>query len=590
MKTDEKKVKKATKTQTLLRLGKYLYQYKLLMVLALFMTIASNLLALVGPKLSGAAIDAIGTGDAPVQFQLIYRYATIMILFYFISSVLSYLLSAIMVNISKRLSSRLRKDVFDHISTLPVGFFDRHQTGDIISRISYDIDTIAASLSTDVVQILTSIITVVGSFIMMLTISPLLILVFVVTIPMSVLFTKYKTKKLRPLFHRRSEKLGELNGYVEEIVSGQRTVKAYGREDVMISRFDCKNEAAVTAYYRADYYGCMVGPTVNFINNLSLAGVSIFGAIMYLAGGITLGNVSSFILYSRKFSGPINEAANILTELQSAIAAANRVFMLLDEHPEPEDAPDAKVIEHANGRVEIDNVDFGYDEGKLIIKDLSIQVPQGGLIAIVGPTGAGKTTIINLLMRFYDVNYGAIRVDATDIREITRKSLRLSYTMVLQDTWLFYGTIFENIAYGREGVTMDDVVRVAKAAKIHNFIMSLPQGYDTILSDDGINISKGQRQLLTIARAMLIDSSMLILDEATSNVDTRTERAIQDAMYALMKGRTCFVIAHRLSTIQNADCILVVNGGEIVEQGTHTELMAKKGFYSELYNAQFDQA
>ncbi|MFA5007320.1 MAG: ABC transporter ATP-binding protein, partial [Candidatus Izemoplasmatales bacterium] len=481
----------------------------------------------------------------------------------------------------------MRKDAFDKLASLPVGFFDRHQTGDIISVISYDIDTINASLSNDLLQMLTSVFTVGGSFLMMLTISPILLLVFVVTIPASILFTRYRARRVRPLYRERSAKLGELNGFVEEITSGQKTTKAYSREAVFLERFDEKNEAAVDANYHADWFASITGPTVNFINNLSLALISVFGGLLYMTGGISLGSVSSFVLYSRKFSGPINEFANIVSELQSALAAAERVLRLIDEIPEPADAERALALTDVQGSVTLDHVAFGYDPSRTIIKDFSLSVKPGSVIAIVGPTGAGKTTIINLLMRFYDVGSGSIAVDGHPIDAVTRKSLRLAYTMVLQDTWLFYGTIFENIAYGKENVTREEVVRAAQDAKIDHYITSLPDGYDTILSDNAANLSKGQKQLLTIARAILLDSRMLILDEATSNVDTQTERRIQDAMLHLMRGRTCFVIAHRLSTIQNADRILVIRDGDIVEQGNHVELMERNGFYRELYDSQF---
>ena len=585
---DQQPVQRPKKKYILLRLWKYLYKFKHLMLLAGLLTVASNLLALVGPMLSGYAIDAIEPGVGGVVFHKVFYYAALMICFYIVSSVMSYFLAIIMIKLSRSVVFLMRSDVFNKLSKLPVGFFDRHQAGDLISVISYDIDVINASLSTDLLQICTSIITVTGSLIMMLTISPILVLVFVVTIPVSIFFTRYMSQKVRPLFRKRSAKLGELNGYVEEMIGGHKTTKAYNREEVMIKHFDEKNKEAIDAYYYADYYGSMTGPSVNFINNLSLALISVFGTILYLFGHMSLGDISSFVLYSRKFSGPINELANIIAELQSAFSAAERVFRLIDEEQEPADAPDAVELADVEGNVELDHVKFGYNPEKIIIHDLTLKANHGNVIAIVGPTGAGKTTIINLLMRFYDVNDGAIYIDGNEIMQITRKSLRLAYTMVLQDTWLFHGTIYENIAYGKENVTLDEVKEVAKAAKIHNYIMQLPEGYDTILSDNGINISKGQKQLLTIARAMLLDSKMLILDEATSNVDTQTEKRIQEAMLSLMKDKTCFVIAHRLSTIQNADLILVVRDGNIVEQGTHNELMKQRGFYSELYNSQFE--
>ena len=580
----------AKTTHILRRLWRYLYEYKWLLLLALVLSISSNLLALVGPKLSGFAIDAIEPGKGKVVFPIVFQYAGWMIAFYVLSSGLSYLLATLMVRISCKVVYRMRRDVFEKLSSLPVKFFDQHQTGDIISAISYDIDTVNASLSDDLLQMLTSVITVGGSFIMMLSISPKLMLIFAVTIPLSILFTRYRSQRVRPLFRERSMKLGQLNGFVEEMTSGQKTTKAYSREQVFIDRFDEKNRQAVDAYYKADRFASITGPTVNFINNFSLALISIFGAIMYMGGSISLGNISSFVLYSRKFSGPINEFANIVSELQSAMAAAERVFRLLDEETEPADTPEAIDLVDIAGQVKLDRVDFAYDAGRPIIRDFSFEAPAGSVIAIVGPTGAGKTTIINLLMRFYDIQSGAITVDGHDIRDLTRKSLRLSYTMVLQDTWLFHGTIFENIAYGRDGVTRDDVIRAAKAAKIHHTIMAMPEGYDTMVTDNGVNISKGQKQLLTIARAMLMDTRILILDEATSNVDTQTERRIQESMLQLMKGRTCFVIAHRLSTIQNADRILVVNGGQIVEQGSHAELMSRRGFYHELYTSQFEES
>ncbi len=570
----------------LIRLWGYLYRYKWLLFLALFLTIVSNLLGLVGPMLSGYAIDAIH-GPNDVDFQKVFFYAGLMILFYAVSSLLTYILTRITIRFSQKIIYQMRKDVFDTLMGLPVGYFDRTQTGDIVSRISYDIDTVNASLSNDLLQICTSVITVVGSLAMMLMIAPVLVSVFVITIPASILLTRYMTRRVRPLFRKRSAKLGELNGYSEEIISGQKTIKAYHQEETMIGRFDEKNTEAVDAYYNADYYGSMTGPSVNFINNLSLSLVSVLGAVLYLFESISLGNLSSFVLYSRKFSGPINEAANILSELQSATAAAERIFRLIDEAPEPADAPDAKELTDVRGDVRMEHVRFGYLPGQTVIHDLSFHAQPGSLTAIVGPTGAGKTTLINLLMRFYDPQSGSITVDGKEISGLTRSSLRRAYTMVLQDTWLFTGSIYENISYGKEDATMDDVVRACKAAHIHDAIMQMPNGYDTMLTGEGSGLSKGQKQMLTIARAMLLDSKMLILDEATSNVDTQTEEKIQLAMRELMKGKTCFVIAHRLSTIQNADHILVVQGGDIVEQGTHDTLLKQGGLYSKLYYSQF---
>ena len=589
MKEQEKKQEKKRYSKgTILRLGKYMWEHKWLLLLAFICTMGSNLFSLIGPKLTGLSIGAIELGRGAVDFQRVFYYAAWMAVFYVISALMSYGLQVLMLTISRRVVYRMRQDVFEKLMTLPVGYFDVHQTGDIISRISYDIDTVNASLSNDLVQILTTVITVVGALIMMMTISPKLVLVFAFTVPLSIFTTKRITGTTRPLFRQRSTKLGELNGFVEEMISGQKTLKAYGREEYTQRRFDGKNKAAVDAYYKAEYYGSIVGPTVNFINNLSLSLISVFGALLYLAGSMSIGNISSFVLYSRKFSGPINEAANIFSELQSALAAAERVFRLLDENPEAPDREEAEELTNVKGDVRLEHVQFGYVPGRTIIHDLSFQASPGKLIAIVGPTGAGKTTLINLLMRFYDPDNGQILVDEKLTDSVTRKSLRRAYAMVLQDTWLFYGSIYENLAYGKEGATKEEVEAAAKAAHIHSFIKRLPEGYDTILTDEGTNISKGQKQLLTIARAMLLDAKMLILDEATSNVDTRTEKQIQKAMLKLMEGKTCFVIAHRLSTIENADWILVVNDGEVVEQGTHKELMAADGFYRHLYNAQYE--
>lgn len=585
---EKKQEKKRYSKGTILRLGKYMWEHKWLLLLAFICTIGSNLFSLIGPKLTGLSIGAIELGKGAVDFQRVFYYAAWMAVFYVISALMSYGLQVLMLTISRRVVYRMRQDVFEKLMTLPVGYFDVHQTGDIISRISYDIDTVNASLSNDLVQILTTVITVVGALVMMMTISPKLVLVFAFTVPLSVFTTKRITGTTRPLFRQRSAKLGELNGFVEEMISGQKTLKAYSREEYTQGRFDGKNKAAVDAYYKAEYYGSIVGPTVNFINNLSLSLISVFGALLYLAGSMSIGNISSFVLYSRKFSGPINEAANIFSELQSALAAAERVFRLLDENPEAPDREEAEELTNVKGDVRLEHVQFGYVPGRTIIHDLSFQASPGKLIAIVGPTGAGKTTLINLLMRFYDPDKGQILVDRKPADSVTRKSLRRAYAMVLQDTWLFYGSIYENLAYGKEGATKEEVEAAAKAAHIHSFIKRLPEGYDTILTDEGTNISKGQKQLLTIARAMLLDAKMLILDEATSNVDTRTEKQIQKAMLKLMEGKTCFVIAHRLSTIENADWILVVNDGEVVEQGTHKELMTADGFYRHLYNAQYE--
>ncbi|MBR0228836.1 MAG: ABC transporter ATP-binding protein, partial [Clostridia bacterium] len=507
---------------------------------------------------------------------------------YVSSSLISIMIHVIMVNVSRRVARKMRQDIFDKLMRLPVGFFDRNLAGDIISRASYDVDVISTCMATDVVSILTSVVTVTGALIMMVSISPALSLAALVTVPASIAYTTHMRKLTQPRFAKRSRSYGAMNGFVEEMLSGQKTILAYAHEDRVDARYAEINGAAAQAYYDADSLGMTIGPTMGFINNICLSLIALLGSILYMNGAIGLGSISSFVLYSRKFSGPINEVANVINELFSALAAAERVFSLMDQTEEKHDVPDAEALENVKGDVRLEHVSFGYDPGRTIIHDLSMRADAGKLIAIVGPTGAGKTTIINLLMRFYDVDQGAVLVDEKDIRGLTRRSLRSSYAMVLQDTWVFRGTIRENIAYGRENATMEEVVAAAKAARIHPFIMRLPQGYETVISEDGGNISKGQKQLLTIARAMLYDARMLILDEATSNVDTSTERQIQAAMRRLMRDKTCFVIAHRLSTIQNADLILVLNNGDVVEQGTHRSLMEKKGFYYQLYRSQFE--
>lgn len=575
-------------SRTLSTLGHYLLQSTPMLVLALSLSIAGNVFQLIGPTLCGRAIDAVSGGKGKVDFDTVYYYAIRMVGFYVASAVLAYIVPQIVLRISQRTVRTMRVDLFSKLMRLPVKYFDTHQMGEILSRISYDIDTVNTSLSNDLVQILTSIVTVVGALVMMIKISPLLVTVFVVTVPLSVLFTRFMTRRVRPLYHNRSKCLGAMNGFAEEYISGQKTIRAYHREEEVLARFDEKNEDAVNSYYKAEYYASSTGPSVNFINNLSLTLISIFGALMYLNGAITVGNISSFVLYSRKFSGPINEAANIFSELQSALAAAERVFELLNEEEETSDVPGALPLCVERGEVELEHVDFGYDPAKIILKDINLQAKPGNMIAIVGPTGAGKTTIVNLLMRFYDPQKGEIRIDDQSIYRVTRKSLRSSFSMVLQDTWLFNGTVHDNIAYGNPGATREAVIAAAKAAHIHGMITRLPHGYDTIITEDGVNISKGQKQLMTIARAMLQPAHLLILDEATSNVDLQTELLIQEAMRTLMHDKTCFVIAHRLSTIRNADLILVVNDGKIVEQGTHEALLEDNGFYASLYRAQFE--
>ncbi len=571
------------RSYVLKRLWKYLYFYRRKLYLALFFTLITNALSLVGPYLTGETIGAMENG---VDFGKVFFFGGLMIGFYLLSALISYILSVQMTKISQSVTYKMRKDLFEKLNHVSIKYFDQNQTGDIISRMSYDIDTINTSLANDAIQVFTSIITVIISLIMMFIMSKVLILVFVVTIPISIMITKVLSKIVKQKYRIRNQKLGELNGFAEEMITGQRTIQSYVQEEAVLHRFDQINEEATTASYQSGYYSTSVGPSVNFVSNLSVALVGVFGGILYFFSQITLGNLTSFTLYSRRFSGPINSLSNIMADIQSALAAAERVFHVIDHENEPQDIENAITYDQVKGNVKFDHVTFGYTE-QSVLKNVSFEAKQGKVIAIVGPTGAGKTTLVNLLMRFYDVNEGKIYLDHHETRTLTRQSLRRAFSMVLQDTWIFHGTVHDNIAYGNGEVSRMEVEEAAKKARIHSFISHLPNGYDTILTDEGLNISKGQKQLLVIARAMLSKTKMLILDEATSNVDTHTEVQIQKAMLALMENKTTFVIAHRLSTIQNADLILVIKEGDIIEQGNHHSLMEKQGFYYELYQSQF---
>lgn len=589
--------KKRSYNGLIVRLGRYVLEQWHLFVPAIIFTLLANQLSLLGPRYSGAAIDAIEQAGG-VNFSAVFENVIKMILCYVVSALLSYVLAVIMVHLSQRVIYRMRKQVFEKLNTLPVSYFDTHATGDIISHLSYDIDTINSTLSHDLVQVMTSIYTVIGSLIFMWRISKPMLAVFALTVPFSLFFARHRSKVVRPKFRARSKKYGELNGYAEEMLSGTRSIEAYGRQNVISDRFNVHNKEAMDAFYNAEYKATLLWPTISLINNISLTLVAVLGGILYMysqkgvvAVGslffISLGGVAQFIQYSRKFTGPINEFSNIMHEFQSAFSAAERVFGILDEEPEPLDIEEAKNYDNAKGDVELSDITFGYTDDKIVLNNVSVKADRGQTVAIVGPTGAGKTTIINLLMRFYDPQSGRFNIDGQPAVSLKRADLRKAFTMVLQDTWLFYGTIYDNIVYGKENAAPEEVYAAAKAAKIDSYIESLPDGYNTTLSDDGINISKGQRQLITIARAFLSDAPMLILDEATSNVDSRTEKQIQSAMDKLMENRTCFIIAHRLSTIQNADTILVVKDGTVIEQGNHRELLARGGFYASLYNSQF---
>lgn len=581
------KIDKPKDSRYVLRgLWRYLSAHAGALALAVVLTMVTNGLALLGPALSGEAINRVEQGGdfMPAVLAIAGKMAVCFV----ISCVAARVLAHLMIRISQQVVRRMRDDLFAKLHRLPTGYYDGHQTGDIMSRMSYDIDTINTSLTNDLIQVGGGVVTAVGAFGMMLRLSPLLLAVVVVIIPFGLWWVGRIVRRLRPLSRARSRAMGELGGFTEEMVTGLRTLRAYAREEQVIGRFDPVNQGAARGYTDVECMACRVGATVNFTGNLSLSMLTVAGALLHLAGRLALGDLSSFVLYAKKVSGLIGELANLAGDLQSAMAAAERVFQMLDQPEEEPDAPGAADLVHPEGAVRLDGVSFGYLPGQTVLHDLSLAVAPGRLAAIVGETGAGKTSIINLLMRYYDADSGLITVDGQDIRAVRRDSLRRSYALVLQDTWLFEGTIYDNLRYGNPSASREQVVEAAKAARIHHYIERLPAGYDTPLLEGGANLSKGQRQLMAIARAMLIDAPMLILDEATSNVDTRTEKEIQAAMRRLMQDKTCFVIAHRLSTIIDADVILLLQDGDVIEQGTHRELMDKKGAYYRLFHAQFE--
>ncbi|MCX4371839.1 MAG: ABC transporter ATP-binding protein [Dysosmobacter sp.] len=573
------------KKNVLVRLSRFLRPYGISFLILLILLLGGNLLSLAAPLLSGRAVDAVGVRAGGVDFPAVFWNCTGMLGCYALASLFNYAVSSRLIRVAQSVSHDLRKAAFDRMSELPVDYFDTHPAGDLISRVCYDVDTVNATISTDLLQLGTSLFTVAGSFLMLMLISPRLTLVFFVTVPLSAALTRLQMKHIHPLFRLRSKELGALNGFAEERMGCRRSIQTYGVEEADMGLFDSRNDAASRAYYDADRASASLGPSVNFVNNLSLTAVSVFGALLYLGGGLSLGSLSSFVLYSRKFSGPIREAANLLSELQASAAAAERVLDLLDEEEEPADPPEALPVEHLRGDIRFDHVTFGYDRSRPVLRDFTAHIPAGSFAAVVGPTGAGKTTLVSLLLRFYRPQNGSITLDGLSLNSYSRDGLRRRLALVLQDTWLFGGTVAENIAYGAPGAGREQIVEAAKAACIHRFISSLPQGYDTVLTDEGI--SKGQRQLLAVARCLLTDADIVILDEATSNVDTETEGEISLAMERLRQGRTCFVIAHRLATIRGADCILVLDQGGAAEQGTHEELLAAGGVYAQLYAAQF---
>lgn len=570
--------------RTLKRLWRYVGQYKFRLVLIFSLIIVTSLLMLINPYLIGRAIDRY---IIPKDFRGLYSLIVFMIIIQVANSLLTWLQGYLTINTVQRIVFNLRKDLFDKLQLLPLRFFDSNPHGDIMSRLTNDIDTINMSLGMSITQVFSSIITLTGILIIMLRLSPLLTLISMVTIPLTFLITNFIASRTREYFFSNQTILGTLNGIAEENISGLKVVKIFNREKKEIERFDDVNRKLREVGTKAQIYSGVMGPLMNVLNNLSFALIAGFGGWFTVQNIITVGTIASFITYSRQFTRPINELANQFNMLQSAIASAERVFKVMDELPEPADPPDAVELRDVKGEVEFRDVCFSYKEGVPVLKHVSFHVKPGQTIALVGPTGAGKTTIVNLLTRFYDVDSGSILIDGIDIRKIKRSCLRSLLGIVLQDTYLFSESVKENIRYGRLSATDEEVKMAASLAHADHFILRLPNGYDTVLSDGGENLSQGQRQLLAIARAILADPAILILDEATSNVDTRTEKYIQSAMLNLMEGRTSFVIAHRLSTIRNADMILVINDGEIVERGTHKELLEKKGFYYNLYMSQF---
>ncbi|PKM39515.1 MAG: ABC transporter [Firmicutes bacterium HGW-Firmicutes-8] len=584
---------------TLKRLMGYLKPRRLQLFAVFLTAILSTVFSIVSPKILGKATTKLFEGimqkmmhvpGAKVDFQYIGQIILMLVGLYVISAFFSYIQQYIMAGVAQKTVYDMRNDVNDKLARLPLKFFDSHTHGEILSRVTNDVDNIASTLQQSMTQLITSVITIVGIVIMMLTISPIMTLIALITLPLSLFVTAKIAKRSQKYFAAQQKELGQLNGHVEEMYTGHKIVKAFGREGESIEAFNNINERLYNAGWKAQFISGIIMPMMSFIGNIGYVAVCVVGGILVTKKQIEIGDVQAFIQYSRQLTWPITQAANIANVIQSTIASAERVFEILDESEEIPDHDNARIIEFPKGEVRFQNVKFGYKEDATLIENMNIDVKQGQTIAIVGPTGAGKTTLVNLLMRFYETGGGKITVDGVDIRDLKRGDLRSMFGMVLQDTWLFNGTIRDNIAYGREGATHEDVVRAAKAAHADHFIRTLPDGYNTILNEEASNISQGQKQLLTIARAILANPAILILDEATSSVDTRTEIHIQKAMIELMQGRTSFVIAHRLSTIRDADLILVMNNGSIIEKGSHNELLYQGGFYADLYNSQFTGA
>ena len=584
---------------TLVRLSKYLKPYRVGLVVVAIAAITSVIFSIISPKIMAKITDELirpilelvggNPTPSPIDFSYIWNIVVILIGLYVLSAAFSYLQQFIMAGVSQKVVYDLRRDIDEKLARLPLKFFDSHTHGELLSRFTNDVDNISATLQQSITQVITSVTTVVGVLIMMLTISPLLTLISIIVIPLSGILMMMVVKRSQKYFIGQQKKLGELNGHIEEMYTGHNVVKAFGHEKKAIDEFDEVNEGLYSVGWRAQFLSGLVMPIISFIGNLGYVLVAVVGGVLVTKGRITVGDIQAFIQYNRQFTQPIAQVAQISNIIQSTVASAERVFELLDEEeviPEPVNPVKAKAD---CGAVEFEHVKFGYREDRILINDMNIKAEPGQMVAIVGPTGAGKTTLVNLLLRFYELNGGRILVDDVDITEMNRADLRKKFGMVLQDTWLFNGTIRDNIAYGKKNATEEEIIAAAKAAHADHFIRVLPEGYDTILNEEVSNISQGQKQLLTIARALLADPEIMILDEATSSVDTRTELQIQNAMKTLMKGRTSFVIAHRLSTIREADVILVMKDGDVIETGNHETLMAQNGFYADLYNSQFNQ-
>ena len=581
---------------TMRTLAGYIKDYKISFILVAFFAIGSTVFSIIGPKILGNATTELFQGivsklqgGAGIDFEAIGRILIFLLCLYGISALFSYFQGFIITGVTQKITYRLRKEISEKIHRLPFSFFDTKNHGEVLSIITNDVDTLSQSLSQAATQVITSVVTLVGILIMMLTIDWLMTVITLAILPISLLLVSAVVKKSQPHFKRQQEYLGHVNGQIEEVFGAQNIVRAFNAEEKTVESFKKDNDVLYNSAWKSQFLSGLMKPVMDFISNISYVLVAIIGGYLAVQGRITVGNIQSFIQYSRQFTQPIGTLAQVSNMLQSTAAAAERIFEFLGEQEEDQTVPNAVSAKNLKGNVTFENVKFGYNPDKIIINDFSAHVSEGQKIAIVGPTGAGKTTIVKLLMRFYDVNSGAILVDGNDIRSFNRSELRDMFGMVLQDTWLFNGSIMENIRYGRENATDEEVMKAAKAANAHRFIRTLPDGYNMELNEEATNVSQGQKQLLTIARAILADPKILILDEATSSVDRGTEEQIQKAMDNLMRGRTSFVIAHRLSTIRDANLILAMKDGDIVEQGTHEELLAKKGFYAEIYNSQFER-